>query len=157
AIEGARGMIRRMRDGDRLSIVTYSSSAHVIVPMMSIDPVSRERAIASLSGVSAMGDTCISCALDLAMAFSRPQLGHVSRILLLSDGEATTGVRDLAGFQRLAARCRAMDTAVSTVGVDLEYDVPVMSSLAQFSNGQHYFVDDPSGLPPVFDREFESL
>jgi Ca-activated chloride channel family protein len=157
AVEAARGMVRRLRDGDRVTLITYSSSAQLLVPPTVIDPVTREQVVAAASRISAMGDTCISCGLEMAMQVARPTGDRVSRILVLSDGEATAGVRDLAGFQALAQRCQAMGTTVSTVGVDIEYNERVMGALAQFSNGRHYFVENPAGLPPVFDRELESL
>ena len=43
--------------------------------------------------------------------------GMVKRMLLLSDGEATSGVRDVPGFRRIATRARDMGCTISTVGV----------------------------------------
>src|SRR5690606_30921925 len=126
-----------------------------------VDSISRERVAAQVSGIRAMGETCISCGLDLAMAMMTPSFGatssRVSRILLLSDGEATAGVRDVTGFQQMAARARGQGTTVSTIGVDVEYNHTTMGALAQFSNGRHYFVESSAGLPAVFDQELESL
>lgn len=157
AVEAARGMMRRLRDQDRVSVITYSTQAGMQVPQTTVDAFSRPRLERALDGISPRGETCISCALDLAMRNSRPTPGRVSRILLLSDGEATAGVQDELGFRRIADRCREMGTTVSTIGVDVEYNQRTMGALAQFSNGSHYFVADPSGLPPVFDQEFQSL
>ena len=52
---------------------------------------------------------------------------------------------------------RRLGAAISTIGVDVDYNERIMTALAQESNGQHYFVEDPSGLPEVFDKELESL
>jgi Ca-activated chloride channel family protein len=83
--------------------------------------------------------------------------GMVKRILVLSDGQPTAGVRDVDGFNRVAENCRRMGASVTTIGVDISYDEKIMSALARSSNGHHFFVADAAGLPPIFDKEMESL
>ena len=93
------------------------------------------------------GDTCISCALDRAteaLDSSPGSRDEVRRILLISDGEATTGIRDVGGLRRMAARARDRGFSVSTIGVDLAFDERVMAAIAQESNGRHFFVPDPT-------------
>jgi len=157
ALEAARGMVRRLRDQDRVTVITYSTRANVLVPTTVINGLSRGRVIQQLSGMRAQGATCISCGLELALARVRGRSDRVSRILLLSDGEATTGVRSDAGFQAIARRSRSIGTTMSTVGVDIEYNARIMGALAQHSNGHHYFVEHAHELRPVFDQEFDSL
>jgi Ca-activated chloride channel family protein len=157
AIEAARGMVRRMRDQDSVTVITYSGDAELLVPPTRIDGFSRDRVISTLANVTSMGDTCISCGLEMAMLNTRTSSDRVSRILLLSDGEATSGVRDESGFVVLGQRAQRMGTTVTTIGVDVEYNERVMGTLARFSNGRHYFVESPMGLPPVFDQELESV
>jgi Ca-activated chloride channel family protein len=81
----------------------------------------------------------------------------LTRILLLSDGEATSGVRDLDGFRRIAEGARGMGCAISSIGVDTDYNERVLSRLALDSNGQHYFAENASELSRAFDRELASL
>ncbi len=157
AVAAAQGMIRRLRDGDVVSVTTYNTETQTVVASTTIDDSSRERAIAALRDISAQGDTCISCGIDAGMAMLRQRSGMVDRVLLLSDGEATAGVRDVDGFRRIGDSVRRMGASVSTVGVDVDFNERVMTTLAQESNGQHYFVEDPSGLSRVFDDELASL
>jgi Ca-activated chloride channel family protein len=81
----------------------------------------------------------------------------VKRMLLLSDGEATAGVRDEAEFKSLAARCREAGVSITSIGVDTQYNERVMAALALESNGRHYFVENAASLPAVFDKELASL
>src|SRR5262249_7068049 len=48
-------------------------------------------------------------------------------------------------------------TSVTTIGVDVSFDERVMSALALSSNGHHFFVADPTGLPSIFDQEMSTL
>jgi Ca-activated chloride channel family protein len=78
-------------------------------------------------------------------------------VLLISDGEATTGVRDVTGLRALASRVSVRGSSVSTIGVDLAFDEKVMAAIAQEANGKHWFVPDASALQGVFQEELGSL
>lgn len=157
ALDAARGMVGRLRDGDAVSVVTYNTTTDVIVPSTTIDSFSRDRALRALSAISAGGDTCISCGIDAGMEQLRRRSGMVDRVLLLSDGEATAGVRNVEGFRSIGARVRSMGASISAIGVDVEYNERVMSALALESNGRHHFVENAAKLPEVFDAELNSL
>jgi Ca-activated chloride channel family protein len=161
ALENARaaasGMVQRLREGDVVSVVAYNSTTQIVVPPTTIDISSRERVITALSGITAQGDTCISCGIDAGVELLRQRSGMVDRLLLLSDGEATTGVRDVEGFRRIAAGVRRFGAAISSIGVDVDYNERIMAAVAQESNGRHYFVERPAELQRIFDDELASL
>jgi len=156
ALAAARGMIRRLRDGDTVSVVTYNTETEVVVPATLLDSRSREELLFSLRSIEAQGHTCISCGIETGLATMGTRPG-VARMLLLSDGEANAGIRDVPGIQRLAEQARSRDVAISSIGVDVDYNERMMFAVAQGSNGRHYFVENESGLPRIFDEELESL
>lgn len=157
AMAATRDAISRLRDGDIVSLVTYDTRAEVLVSPTVIDSTSRRRILDRLARPRAGGDTCISCGVDAGMRMLGQRPGMVSRILLLSDGLATAGIRDLAGFKRQAEDCRRMGASITTIGVDVDYDERVMATIARDSNGGHYFVERPDALAAIFDREMSSL
>ncbi len=157
AIDAATSAIGRMRDGDVLTVVAYNTAAETLVQPALVDAGSRTRAIDAIEALRAKGDTCISCGIDAGVKALGDRPGMISRVLLLSDGLATHGVRDVAGFRRIAEDTRRTGAAITTIGVDVDYDEKVMTALAQDSNGRHYFVEDARGLAAIFDREMESL
>lgn len=157
AMAATRDAINRLRDGDIVSLITYDTRAEVLVSPTTIDATSRRRILAALTKPRAGGDTCISCGVDAGMRMLGQRPGMVSRILLLSDGLATAGTRDLAGFKRQAEDCRRMGASITTIGVDLDYDERVMATIARDSNGGHYFVERPEALAAIFDKEMRSL
>jgi Ca-activated chloride channel homolog len=157
AIAAARTAIERLRDGDVVSLVTFNTEVQVPIAPTVISPASRVRLLRDLDKPITTGDTCISCGIDKAMQLIGKRDGMVNRILLLSDGAATAGVRDLAGFRRIAEDCRRMGASLTTIGVDVDFDERIMSALARSSNGRHFFVAEPEGLPAIFDQEMQSL
>jgi Ca-activated chloride channel family protein len=160
AIAAATGAVERMHDGDRVTVVGFDTTARVLVPPTTLDTATRPSVESAIRAMHAGGDTCISCALDTATAALDGAPGardEVRRILLISDGEATTGIRDVGGLRALAARARDRGFSVSTIGVDLAFDERVMAAIAQESNGRHFFVPDASALPQVFEQELGTL
>jgi Ca-activated chloride channel family protein len=160
AIAAATGVVERMRDGDRVTVVAFDTSASLLVPPTTIDASTRPSIEASIREMRASGDTCISCAIDRSVEALDSAPGardEVRHVLLISDGEPTTGVRDAGGLRAMAARARDQGVSISTIGVDLAFDERVMAGIAQESNGKHWFVPDPSALAQVFDEELGSL
>lgn len=163
ALDAARGMVGRLRDGDRVSVVAYNTTAQTLVPPTTLNAASRQSIVSQISGITAAGDTCISCAIDTAMSLLSSGAGfgqsdtRVKRMLLLSDGEATAGIRDVGGFTTLASRARDMGCSISSIGVDVDYNPRIMSTIAAQSNGRHYFVENAGGLGTIFEQELSSL
>ncbi len=157
AMAAARTAIQRLRDGDIVSVLTFNTTVDVPIQTVVIDAASRARLARQLQAPVTTGNTCISCGIDSAMRLLAERDDMVSRILLLSDGEPTAGVRDLDGFGRIAENCRRMGASVTTIGVDVGFDEKVMSTLARSSNGHHFFAADPTALPMIFDQEMASL
>jgi Ca-activated chloride channel family protein len=157
AIAAAQTAVDRLDDGDVVSVVTFDTQTQVVVPPTPIGPGARESVNARIRGIGLGGDTCISCGLEEAMVLLAQTPGKVSRMLLLSDGDANHGVRDVPGFRGIAQRAQQKGISVTTIGVDVDYNEKIMSAIAQDSNGRHYFVADPSGLPRVFEEEAQSL
>lgn len=157
ALAAARGMVARLRDGDTVSVVVYNTESTVLVPPTTITAQSRTDLGLQLRTIEARGHTCISCGVEAGLEQLARGRGEVSRMLLLSDGQANTGIRDVSGFEQLAERARTAGVTISSLGVDVDYDERLLLAVAQASNGRHYFVRDPSGLARVFDDELASL
>jgi Ca-activated chloride channel family protein len=157
AIAAAQGAVRRLADGDSVSVIDYAGFGHVLVEPTELGPDTRDTVSARIARLGADGDTCISCGLDTALELLRRRAGGVDRVLLVSDGEATTGVRDIEGMRRVADRVRATGATVTTIGVDVDYNERMMTAIAEQTNGRHYFVQEPGALSAIFDQELSGL
>jgi Ca-activated chloride channel family protein len=157
AVAAAQGAVERLSDDDFVSVVDYATTARELVPTTRVDTRSRSRILGDIGRLTASGDTCISCALETTEGIVRSDRGAVQRVLLISDGEATTGVRDIEGMRRVAASFSSMGATVTTIGVDVDYNERMMAAIAQETNGRHYFVASPDGLARIFDAELRGL
>jgi Ca-activated chloride channel homolog len=160
AIAAAVGMVERMREGDSVSVVSFDTQATVVVPPTLTSALTRESIATAIRSIRLGGDTCVSCGLEEGMRLlDRTALSgeRVNRMILLSDGVTNNGIRDIGGLRAMASRMRDRGVSISTIGVDVEFDEKVMAAIAVESNGQHYFVANPEGLPSIFSKEFDTL
>jgi Ca-activated chloride channel family protein len=160
AMNAATLALERMRDGDSISVVSFDTSAQVVVPPTRVAAGNRASIEAAIRSIRLGGDTCISCGLEEGMAqLSLTPLGgdRVNRMILLSDGVTNAGVRDVTGLRGMAGRMHGRGVTISTIGVDVDFDEKIMAAIANEANGRHYFVANASGLPAVFGQEFDDL
>jgi Ca-activated chloride channel homolog len=157
AINAASAAVSRLRDGDVVSVVTFDTTTLVAVPPTSIDAQSRGRVAAGIRAITLGGDTCISCGIEEGMALLEQTPGRVSRMVVLSDGDANHGVRDVPGFRAIAQRAMNRGIPLTTIGVDVDYNEKIMAALAQDSNGRHYFVANDGDLGRVFEAEADGV
>jgi Ca-activated chloride channel family protein len=158
AINAASAAVERLNDGDRVSVIAFDNVTSVVVPPTTIGTSTREQVIASIRSITLGGDTCISCGIEEgSLQLERSALGSVNRMIVLSDGDATKGVRDVPGFRSIGQRARDRGISVTTIGVDTAYNEKILSAIAQESNGRHYFVENDAALSKVFAAEAESL
>lgn len=160
AMNAAVSAIERLRDGDSVTVVSFDSSAQVVVPPTRVSSSTRASMEAAVRSIRLGGDTCISCGmLEGMQQLAQTSLSgdRVNRMILLSDGATNSGIRDIPGLRAMAGRMHGKGVTISTIGVDVDFDEKVMAALAAEGNGRHYFVANASGLPAVFSQEFDDL
>src|SRR5262249_52797912 len=122
-----------------------------------LDPQTREAVKLGIRGIKVGGETCISCGIEAAMAELGRTRDKVNRMIVLSDGDATAGGRDLPGVKGITDRARAMGVGVNTGGVGVEYNQRILGGIAQQGAGEHYFIEDAAAIRRVFQAEAEKL
>lgn len=157
ALRAATAATQRLDDGDSVAVIAFDTKPEVVVPLTTIDASSRARIVNDIRRITLGGDTCISCGIEEGLAELRKNKENVQRMLVLSDGKATAGTRDVPGFRGIGERAQGQGVGVSTIGVDVDYDETLLSAVSQSSNGRHYFVENENGLERVFQEEAARL
>jgi Ca-activated chloride channel family protein len=157
AINAATTAVGRLNDGDTVNVVTFDTQVQVVVPPTTVSAGSRDRLLDDIRRIGLGGDTCISCGLEEGMLLLEQTPGSVNKMILLSDGDANHGVRDVPGFRSIAQRAAGRGMSITTIGVDVDYNEKIMAAIAQDSNGHHYFVENDAALARVFETEAEGL
>ncbi|MCC6997041.1 MAG: VWA domain-containing protein [Deltaproteobacteria bacterium] len=122
-------VLRLMPDGTRFNIVFFDDDiAALSGTMVTLDPYSREHALAFVAGIRTGGSTAAVPALRAAYG------SGARRVVLLSDGLANTG-GDGGDLLREARAQMQYGVRFDTVGVGLDQDDALLRTLAAQSGG----------------------
>ncbi len=159
AREAAQKALDLLGEEDTFSLVTYDSSARVVIPVTRVSASAREEIRQAINAIRTRGTTALFAGVSLSAAELRKAgdvPGRVRRLILLSDGQANVGPSSPSELGRLGAALVKERISVSTVGVGDNYNEDLMTALAQNSDGNFYFVEKSSELSLILEKELGS-
>ena len=154
---GLAAMIPSLQATDKVSLVTYSSTAKVVLDYANAsDAATLENAFKS---IYAAGSTNLYEGLFQAFSIADKhfQPGMQNRVIFLSDGVATAGIQTDTKLVSLAASYAKKGIGVTTIGVGKDFDVEVMRDLGEVGAGNFYFLEDPKAVVEVFTDEVDTF
>lgn len=158
SVKTAVGLIvDQLTDADMLSIVTFSETVDVLMPASRV--LNRELIKQHVARIQPKGTTNLfsgmSTAAEQLLAAKTPQ--HLSRVLLLTDGEANEGITEYSDIIAQARDLRMRGMTISAVGLGIEYNEELLSGIAKSTRGNYYYIDAIDRIPEVFDRELKDV
>ncbi len=154
--EGLERMLDSLDPQDRVSLVTFSSTAKIRTEHT---PGDDPLLASAISGLEAGGGTNIYDGLRTAFdqVEAHAQEGWQNRVILLSDGVATEGITSDAKIIEMAGSYGELGYGLTTIGVGTDFDVELMRTLSEGGSGAFYFLEDPSAVQEVFVEEVTSF
>jgi Ca-activated chloride channel homolog len=149
-----RLLIDNLRDGDTVSLVTYAGNVRVVLPHTGME----KKALIheAIAGLTAGGSTAMASGIELAYQQATKVLDgqSLSRVIILSDGDANVGRTTPDGIRELIAGHTKEGITVTTVGFGMgNYKDDVMEQFANKGNGNHSYVDSLFEAKRVFQTE----
>ena len=151
-------LIDNLTPQDQLAIVWFSNEATTkgFLPMTSANRETVKREIKAIRSQSA---TNISRALEVTndvLRTLKDEPGVVTRVLMLTDGEATAGDRTVDGIvQRVGAL--PSFAGLSCFGYGLDWNENLLSAMTQKGGGGYYFIDNIKVVTRAFASEIGGL
>ena len=161
-------IIQNLGPSDRLSIVTFSSSARRILPLRTMSGSGREDAISVVNSLSATGGTNIVAGLrkGVRVLEERRQHNSVASIILLSDGCDTQShsTHNRLEYLKLlptlifpsnnasGEESRQPTFPIHTFGFGLDHDSAAMHAISDVSGGTFSFIESIDILQDAFAR-----
>lgn len=142
---------------DVLSVVTFEDQVDVVMPARRV--VNRDLIKQHISRITTGRTTNLFDGLLTACSqvASVPDGQYLKRVLLLTDGEPTAGIRDFSSIVGLAAEQKAKGIVISALGFGPEYNEELLAGIARRSGGNYYYISRPELIPEVFRRELSTL
>jgi len=149
-----RMLVDNLRDGDTVALVTYAGDVRRVLGPTGME--SKALIHAAIEDLTAAGSTSMSSGIELAYQEAMKTLDgtSVSRVIILSDGDANVGATSHEEIlKRIRGRVKEGIT-VTTVGFGLgNYKDERMEQLADQGNGNHYYVDSLVAARRVFQEQ----
>jgi Mg-chelatase subunit ChlD len=157
AKQAARQLITALHPTDIFSLVVFDDEAQVLLPARPMKD--KRHASGVVSNIMPGGGTNIFDGLRLGYREALKNVGRegVSRVLLLSDGEVTSGEMDPAKFHQLAASNVDRDIQTTAVGLGISFNEDLMMSVAREGKGNYHFIKDGGDTQKVFATELDEL
>lgn len=147
-----------LRPGDIISVIGYDFSAEVIIPATQIKNKQQLKSRIRET-IRAHGNTALFAGVSKGMKEVKKYLSKnkVNRVILLSDGQANVGPSSTSELGELGLAAAKQGITVSTIGLGEGYNEDLMTALAGYSDGNHFFVESASDLVAAFDSEFKDV
>ncbi|CAN5767713.1 VWA domain-containing protein [soil metagenome] len=149
-----RYLVDNLRDGDTVALVTYAGDTRVVLPATPIKE--KNRILAAIEDLTAGGSTAMSSGLDLAYREAVKGVGGkaISRVIVLSDGDANVGATGHAEMLKTIIGKVKEGVTLSTIGFGVEnYNDTDMEQLADMGNGNNFFIDGVGEAKRVFQTQ----
>jgi Ca-activated chloride channel family protein len=150
----AADMIRLLRDGDRVDVISFSDEVDpLFASPQPIDATSRARAIAYVDRLHAGGGTDIALALTTAIAAqdATQQVARPRVIVFMTDGQSDIE-KALA-----AARTDTKDVRLFTLGLGTKVNKPLLQRLAASKRGRFVYIERAGSIEDEIGRLARSI
>lgn len=156
AKQAALSLLSQLEPTDRIAVVLYNGLPRVVLPSCPVAEA-RIRLPALLANERAGGSTALHAGWLTAAQQIAPHVNEygISRVLLLSDGQATDGKCDPLELKEEAHQLLTAGISTGTYGLGMYFNEVLMTELA--AGGPARFAQDADQLAPYFMADFSLL
>ena len=154
----ALDLLSRLKDDDWVSVVAYDDRIEVLLETMSVRiaktllPIRLDelqpRNMTNLHGGWLKGAETLA---------PRAGRGMVSRVILLSDGQANRGLTSVEGICEQVRELASAGVTTSTVGIGFDFNEELMTAIATAGQGNSWYGQRAEDLAESFDAELGFL
>jgi len=150
-------VVDMMTPNDVLSIVTFEEVVEVLMPPQRVTnkDMIKQGIQQIVPGNTTNLHDGISLGLQQVMANLDP--GRVTRLMVLSDGDPTAGIKDFNTLVNLAGGIRERSISATFLGFGPDYNEELLHAMAKRAGGNYYYIPNPQMIPEVFRTEMEKL
>lgn len=157
--QAAMHVVDLMTEKDRLAVVLYDNQVQTLMPSQFLTNEVKAELKAKLTEVQSGASTFLYGGWLAGCRHVAESVANDSfnRILLLTDGLANVGVRDIGALSVHAQELFTRGISTSCFGAGLDYDEHLLESMANNGGGSFHFLETLNAIPLVFEREFDEI
>lgn len=157
ARDAATFVVDHLEPRDRCAIVVYDDTADLLVPAQHV--TDKGHFHAAIRTIETRGSTDLHQGWLVGAETLAPftAKGAISRVILLSDGNANVGVTNPATIAAQVERLAAAGVTTSTLGLGRNFNEALMTGIARAGRGRAYYGETAEDLMGPFREEFALL
>jgi Ca-activated chloride channel family protein len=151
AQESLRILTEHLNPRDTVALVTYAGNVSDVLPPTPAE--NKATILAAIDSLSSGGGTAMGSGLEIAYRHAGAMLapGHVSRVIVLTDGDANIGNTSAPEMLASVAGYVKRGVTLTTVGFGMgNYHDGTLEQLADKGNGQSLYIDSKAEAERVF-------
>lgn len=149
-----RILVHNLRDGDNVALITYAGRTEVVLEPTGLKH--KSRIMSAIENLQSGGSTNMGSGIQLAYERAARNLGpgSLSRVIVLSDGDANVGKTSHKDILDTIRGHVKEGVTLSTIGFGMgNYKDDLMEQLANKGNGNYYYIDGISQARRVFQEQ----
>lgn len=158
AKKAAKGIIDQLKAEDLVSVVMYDT--YVDTVQSPIHVFDKEKIKSRIDKIVPRASTNLWGGAEQGYQYvlKNYKSGYINRVLLISDGNANTGLTDSTAIHLKVQQYKDDNgISISTFGVGFDYNENLMTDMAETGAGNYYYIDAPEKLTAIFNNELNGL
>jgi Ca-activated chloride channel family protein len=142
---------------DVLSIVTFEETVDVLMPPQRVTnkgPIKDGIQRLMPGNTTNLYD---GLALGMQQVMSTQEPGRATRLVVLTDGDPTAGIKDFSALVAHAGEIKNRGITCTFLGFGPDYNEELLASMAKRAGGNYYYIPQPQMIPDVFRTELDKL
>lgn len=142
---------------DILSIVTFEETVDVLMPPQRVTnkQLIKDGVQRLLPGNTTNLYDGLMLAAQQVASIGDPS--RATRMIVLSDGDPTAGIKDFQSLVNQAGEIKSRGITVTFLGFGPDYNEELLAGMAKKAGGNYYYIPRPELIPEVFRTELQKL
>lgn len=143
---------------DIMSIVTFEETVNVLMPPQRVtakQPI-KDGIARIVSGNTTNLYDALSLSLQQVLS-SQESRGRATRMVVLTDGEPTAGIKDFSSLVNHAGQIKDQGVTITFLGFGPDYNEELLAAMAKRAGGNYAYIPRPEMIPEVFRLEVDKM
>lgn len=156
-LDAAESLINWLTRHDYISIIAYSADVQMVQPLIQLKD--KSAVIDKLHSIQVATSTNLSGGwLQALRAIESADVPNsYKRVILLTDGQATMGIKEQSQFNQIAADHFSRGISTTTIGFGEDFNEHSLREIALAGGGNFYYIQSPEQTNEIFFKEFGDI
>ena len=152
--------LSKMKDGDVLSLITYSSQDHTILDGFKFKKQDIDEVIRLMLTIEITGCTNGSAGIETAYKIAKKNFikDGINRVVLITDGDLNFGINSKDGLEKLILEKKKTNVFLSVIGMGIgNYKDDKLEVLAKNGNGNYCVVNEMYEAETNINKRYDEM